>query len=133
QVDTALIRYLEAHQGSARYLVATASSMSASSIIIATGKPVMALGGFSGSDQILTTQQLAKLVANGTVHYFLIQSGGGPGAGGGGASGNSALVQWVTTHGPVVPSSRYETSSTSATGGFGQATLYFVSSAAASK
>jgi 4-amino-4-deoxy-L-arabinose transferase-like glycosyltransferase len=129
QVDTALIRYLEAHQGNTKYLVATASSMSASSIIIATGRPVMALGGFSGSDQILTTQQLARLVANGTVHYFLIQSGGGPG----GSGGNSALTQWVTTHGTVVPSSQYETSSTSTTGGFGQAALYYVSSTAASK
>ena len=112
--------------------MATASSKSASSIIIATGKPVMALGGFSGSDQILTVQQLARLVANGTVRYFLLQSGGGPGGGGGGAGGNSALTQWVTTHGTVVPSGRYETSSTSATGSFGQATLYYVSSAAAS-
>jgi 4-amino-4-deoxy-L-arabinose transferase-like glycosyltransferase len=158
QVDTTLIRYLEAHQGNTKYLVATASSMNASSIIIATGKPVMALGGFGGNDQILTVQQLARLVANGTVHYFLIQSGG-PGAGGAptgsmltqlpaavraqieqrgalggfGEGSNSALVQWVITHGTVVPAGQYETSSTSTTGGFGQATLYYVSSAAASK
>jgi 4-amino-4-deoxy-L-arabinose transferase-like glycosyltransferase len=157
QVDTALVRYLEAHQGTAKYLVATASSMNASSIIIATGKPVMALGGFSGSDQILTVQQLARLVANGTVQYFLLQSGGPGGApsgstlrelpaalraqiekggalgGFGGRSSNSGLVQWVIKHGTVVPASRYETSATSTTGGFGQATLYYVSSAAASK
>jgi 4-amino-4-deoxy-L-arabinose transferase-like glycosyltransferase len=155
RVDTGLIRYLEAHQGHAKYLVATASSMNASSIIIATGKPVMALGGFSGNDQILTVQQLTRLVANGTVHYFLIQSGGS-GAGGAptgsmltqppasvraqieqrgalggfGGGSNRALVQWVIRHGTVVPTSRYETSSTSATGGFGQTTLYYVSSAA---
>jgi hypothetical protein len=152
------VSYLEAHQGNAKYLVATASSMNASSIIISTGKLVMALGGFGGNDQILTVQQLARLVANGTVHYFLIQSGG-PGAGGAptgsmfaqlpasvraqieqrgalggfGEGSNSALVQWVITHGTVVPASRYETSSTSTMGGFGQATLYYVSSAAASK
>jgi 4-amino-4-deoxy-L-arabinose transferase-like glycosyltransferase len=125
QVDTALIHYLEQHQGSTRYLVATASSMSASSIIIATGKPVMALGGFSGSDQILTTAQLARLVANNVVHYFLVQSGG---FSGGGQGGNSALTQWITTHGTAVPSSQYQTSSS---GGFGQATLYYVSSSAA--
>jgi 4-amino-4-deoxy-L-arabinose transferase-like glycosyltransferase len=125
QIDAALIRYLEQHQGSTRYLVATASSMSASSIIISTGKPVMALGGFSGSDQILTTAQLARLVANNVVHYFLVQSGG---FGGGGQGGNSALMQWVTTHGTAVPSSQYQISSA---GGFGQATLYYVSSSAA--
>jgi hypothetical protein len=39
----------------------------------------------------------------------------------------------VITHGTVVPAGQYETSSTSTTGGFGQATLYYVSSAAASK
>jgi 4-amino-4-deoxy-L-arabinose transferase-like glycosyltransferase len=158
RVDTGLIRYLEAHQGHAKYLVATASSMNASSIIIATGKPVMALGGFGGNDQILTVQQLARLVANGTVHYFLLKSGGGPAGapsgstlkelpaairaqierggafgGFGGRSSNSALVQWVIKHGTVVPASRYETSATSTTGSFGQTTLYYVSSAAASK
>jgi len=121
--NTALITYLETHQGGAKYLVATASSMDAESIIIATGKPVMALGGFSGNDQILTTEQLAQLVANGTIHYFLIQ-GGGQGGGG----GNTALTQWVTTHGTVVPASRYETGSTSTTSGGGQTTLYYVGS-----
>jgi 4-amino-4-deoxy-L-arabinose transferase-like glycosyltransferase len=126
QVDTALVRYLEAHQGATRYLVATASSQGASSLIIATGKPVMALGGFSGNDAILTTAQLAKLVAGGTVHYFLVQSGGM-----GGNGGNSALMQWVQTHGTVVPASQYTTSSTT-TGGSGQgSTLYYVSSSAA--
>jgi len=118
-----LITYLETHQGGAKFLVATASSMDAESIIIGTGKPVMALGGFSGSDQTLTTAQLARLVANGTIHYFLIQ-GGGPGGGG----GNAALMQWITTHGTVVPASRYETGSTSTTRGGGQTSLYYVSS-----
>jgi len=124
--NTALIKYLEARRGGAKYLVATASSMDAESIILATGKPVMALGGFSGNDQILTTGQLARLVANGTIHYFLIQ-GGGQG-GGGGAGGNAALMQWVTTHGTLVPAGRYETGSTSTTQGGGQATLYYVGS-----
>ena len=124
QVDAALLRYLEAHQGSARYLVVTASSSSASSLIIATGKPVMALGGFSGNDAILTTAQLAQLVASGKVHYFLVQSGG--------MGGNSNLTQWVQAHGTLVPTSQYESSSSATTGGFGQAsTLYYVSSSAA--
>jgi hypothetical protein len=132
QVNTALVKYLEAHQGSAQYLVATASSQSASSIIISTGKAVMALGGFSGNDQILTTSQLAQLVASGKIHYFLI-SGGGMGGGMGGGGGNSTLVQWVASHGTVVPVSTYDGSSTATTGGFGQATLYYVGSSAASK
>src|SRR5947207_1427150 len=63
--DTALIRYLEADQGTAKYLVAVSSSREADAIILATNKPVMTLGGFSGSDPILTTSQLAALVESG--------------------------------------------------------------------
>jgi hypothetical protein len=77
----------------------------------------MALGGFSGSDPILTTSQLAKLVANGTVKYFLLNgSGGGPGG------GQSSLTTWITQHCTVVPASQY--SSTSSSTGFGGSTLY---------
>lgn len=118
--NTALISYLEAHQGNAKYLVATASSNTADSIILATNKPVLALGGFSGSDPILTTSQLAALVKSGTVRFFLLDSFGGgfqppqqildrlpeqfkdlPGSGveGPGGSGQqSSLTSWVTQH-----------------------------------
>ncbi len=64
-VDSALLKYLEANQGSAKYLFATTSSQTAAPYIIATGKPVMALGGFSGSDQILTLGQLKTLIREG--------------------------------------------------------------------
>jgi 4-amino-4-deoxy-L-arabinose transferase-like glycosyltransferase len=118
-VNTGLVRYLEQHQGSAKYLVATASAQSAESFILATGKPVMALGGFTGSDPILTVSQLAKLVKQGTIHYFLLGGMGGPGG------GNSAISTWVQQHGTVVPASKYS-SSGSSTGGFA-GTLYDVS------
>ena len=36
----------------------------------------MSLGGFSGSDPILTTSQLASLVDNGTVRFFMVNSFG---------------------------------------------------------
>jgi 4-amino-4-deoxy-L-arabinose transferase-like glycosyltransferase len=114
--NSALIRYLEAHQGSAKYLVAVTSSSEADSIILATNKPVMTLGGFSGSDPILTTSQLAALVKSGTVRFFLINSfdGGGPGG------GQSALITWIKQHSTAVPSSQWQSTSTrSGFGGFG--------------
>ncbi len=113
--NTALISYLEAHKGSAKYLAAVVSSNEADSIILATNQPVMALGGFSGSDPILTTAQLTALVKNGTVRYFLLNSsGGGPGG------GQSALTTWITQHCTVVSSSQWQSSSTSSSsGGFG--------------
>ncbi len=125
--DTALISYLEAHKGSAKYLVAVVSSNEADSIILATNQPVMALGGFSGSDPILTTTQLAALVKSGSVRFFLLNgSGGGPGG-----SGQSALITWIKQHSTVVSSSQWQSSSTNSTSnGFGgSAQLYEFTSA----
>src|SRR6266849_2104154 len=108
-VDSKLISYLEAHRDGAKYLVATASSNEADSIILATNQPVMALGGFSSSDPILTTAQLAALVKNGTVRFFLLNSGRGFG---GGPGGQSALTTWVKQHCTIVPASQWQSAST---------------------
>ncbi len=136
--DQALINYLLANQGNATYIVATPSSMTADGIILATNKPVMALGGFGGSDPILTTDQLAALVSKGIVRFFLLGSAGegrqipaqflnqipeqfrdfiGEGFGGRGFGGRGgfggqqgALTSWVTQHCTVVPASQWQSS-----------------------
>ena len=69
-----LTQYLQIHQGNARYLVATVNTSTAAPFILDTGKPVMALGGFAGFDQILTTQQVETLVQRGDVRFFLLPS-----------------------------------------------------------
>ena len=120
---SALVTYLEANRGTATFLVAVPSSQSADSIIIQTGEPVMAMGGFSGTDPILTADRVAQLVKDGAVRYFLL-GGGGPG---GGSGGNATATQWVTSTCTAVSSSAYQssTASTGRTGGFGGAqTLY---------
>jgi 4-amino-4-deoxy-L-arabinose transferase-like glycosyltransferase len=91
--SSTLVTYLEQHRGTAKYLVATTNSNSAAPLIIATGQPVMSLGGFSGSDPILTTAQFASLVKAGEVRYFLI-NGGGPG----GQGGSSGITSWIQAH-----------------------------------
>ena len=127
-VNTALISYLEAHQGAATYLVATPSSNAADTIILATGKPVMALGGFTGTDPILTAAQLQTLIKEGKVRYFLLNGGNtranGSGSvitvGGPNGSSNSAVV-WVEQNCTTVAASAWQPSggSTSAGGGSG--------------
>jgi 4-amino-4-deoxy-L-arabinose transferase-like glycosyltransferase len=136
-----LINYLEANQGKAKFLVAVPSSQGiADQLIIATNKPVMSMGGFSGSDPILTTSQLAALVKQGTVRFFLLparmqlpqqildqlpqqirnrlRNGGGFGPGGFGQS--AQLTTWVTQHCKVVPASLWQSpTSSSSSGGFG--------------
>ncbi len=121
--NSALLAYLEANRGNAKFLVAVPSSMSADSIIINTGEPVMAMGGFSGSDPILTAQSVAQLVQDGTVRFFLL-GGGGPG-------GQQSATSWVTSSCTAVPSSAYQSSTTTTGGfGFGGGTLYDCASAA---
>ena len=115
QVNSDLIAYLEAHATAGSYLFATTSSMTASPYIIATGKPVMALGGFSGSDPILTVAQLRALVANGTVRYFLLGGGGG-GFGGGPGGGSSSATSWVTNSCSAVSSSEWSGSGNTSNG-----------------
>ena len=143
--DPALIRYLETNQGKDKFLVATASSMTADGIILATNKPVMAMGGFSGSDQILTTTQLANLVANGTVRFFLLSASGrrqqlpsqimsqipqqfrnraqgffgGGGFGGFGGGRQNTLTTWVTQHCTTIPANLWQSTSTSSGTGTG--------------
>jgi hypothetical protein len=67
-----LIAYLTANRAGSTYLLATTSSQNASPIIIKTGQPVMALGGFMGSDQVLSLPELQQLVNNNTVRFFLL-------------------------------------------------------------
>jgi 4-amino-4-deoxy-L-arabinose transferase-like glycosyltransferase len=111
-VNSKLLSYLEANQGSTKFLFATTSSMGAAPYIIQTGKAVMAMGGFAGSDPILTQQSLAQLVKNNTVRFFLLGSGG-PGG------GSSSTTSWVQKNCKVVPTSEWETSSASSGDGFG--------------
>jgi 4-amino-4-deoxy-L-arabinose transferase-like glycosyltransferase len=133
--DAKLIAYLEANQGTATYLVATPSSNAADTIILATGKPVMALGGFTGTDPILTSAQLQALIAAGKVRYFLLNggntragiasSGSGSGASSavinvGGPNGNTnTAVLWVEQNCATVATSAWQssTSGARATGG----------------
>jgi len=76
--DQKLIDYLVKNQGTAEYLMATDRSTSAESIIVATNKPVMAFGGYLGSDPILTQSQLESLIKAGTVRYFLLSASRNP-------------------------------------------------------
>lgn len=94
-----LIAYLNANRNGAQYLLATSSSQNASPIIIKTGEPVMALGGFMGSDKVLTLTQLQQDVRFNTVRFFLLDGGGGRGGFGG---GNSQLTGWVQNSCKVV-------------------------------
>ena len=82
-----MIAYLEAHRDGATWLVAVQGSSAAAAIILATGGvPVMAMGGFRGTDPAPTLAQLEQYVKQGKLHYVLT---GGRGGFGGAASGGA--------------------------------------------
>ncbi len=94
------LSYLEANQGSAKYLLAATGSQTTASIIIETGKAVVTIGGFNGSDPTPTVSELAQMVKAGELKYVLVSSGGGGGPSGGGAG--QSITSWVKSHGTAV-------------------------------
>ena len=99
QADSQLVQYLLQHQHGATWLVAVASANESAAIQLTSGQPVMAVGGFNGSDTPLTLEQFKQLVKDGKVNYYAISSrghGGGPG------SGNNEITTWVKQTGAVV-------------------------------
>jgi len=72
------------------WAAATISSNSAAPLELASGKAVMAVGGFTGSDPSPTLAQFEKDVAEGKIHYFVVGGfGGGGGRGGAGRTGSA--------------------------------------------
>jgi 4-amino-4-deoxy-L-arabinose transferase-like glycosyltransferase len=94
-----LVAALEKDAGSYTWVAATVSSESASGYQLATGDPVMALGGFNGTDPAPTLAQFEQDVQAGKIHYFIA---GGRGAGGvtGGGTGTTAtqITNRVESH-----------------------------------
>ncbi|MDL4820251.1 ArnT family glycosyltransferase [Actinomadura opuntiae] len=72
RVDPGLLGFLQANQGSARWLVAVPSGLqSAPMEIAAGGAPIMAMGGFDGSNPTPTLAQFRRLVARGEIRFIL--------------------------------------------------------------
>src|SRR5205085_5883055 len=80
--SAALAAALQSSANRYTWVAATVRSNQASGYQLATGKPVMAIGGFNGTDPAPTLAAFQKLVAEGRIHYFI--EGGGFGGGGGG-------------------------------------------------
>ncbi|MEU5630163.1 glycosyltransferase family 39 protein [Streptomyces rishiriensis] len=111
--DSALVSYLEKHQDGATWLIAVSNSQSAGQLILSTGRPVISMFGFTGSDNAMTLARLEELVKKGELHY--IQLGGGGGPGGGNNSLLTEITAWVQKNGTAVKESAYGASSSSST------------------
>lgn len=126
EVDSGLLSYLRKHNTGEEYLFATLTTVTAAPYIISENESVMAMGGFNGTDPILTVSELKKLIKEGKVKYFLLSENN---------SGNSELVSWIKKNGKEITSDEYSGSSSSTNsvqgmrggpGGESQQTLYLV-------
>jgi 4-amino-4-deoxy-L-arabinose transferase-like glycosyltransferase len=106
-----LVAYLQARQGGARWLVAVSTSQTAAPLILQTGRPVIGMYGFSGSDHAMTVTKLKTLVTDGQLHYIVT---GGSIFG----NGNPDVNAWLTANCTAVKPSDYGgTPSTSTSSG----------------
>jgi 4-amino-4-deoxy-L-arabinose transferase-like glycosyltransferase len=112
-VNPALLAYLEAHTNSGSYLLAVPSSMQGSDYAIATGRPVLYLGGFMGIDQVLTPDQLSLMVQQGKLRYIYWDTQGR------GMDSQVNISNWVSSNCTVVPGFEAVTQNSGAPGGIG--------------
>ena len=111
EADPALLEYLQANKGDADYLVATSNAMSASPIILSTDEKVINLNGFEGHDPVFTADELAGMVDEGVVRFFM--TGGGPGGSG------MESTEWIEDNCQVVPEGEWQSPDAAEQGGGG--------------
>lgn len=87
-------KLLETNSGDYTWVAAAIGAQNAASYQLSTGDPVMAIGGFNGTDPSPTLAQFKEYVADGKIHYF-ISSGSGGGMGGSSDGTSSQITSWV--------------------------------------
>jgi 4-amino-4-deoxy-L-arabinose transferase-like glycosyltransferase/putative flippase GtrA len=91
--DPALVALLRQDAGRYTWVAAAVGSNTAAGAQLASGEPVMAIGGFNGSDPAPTLEQFQRYVAEGRIHWFL--GGGRMGRSMGGSDAAAEITAWV--------------------------------------
>ncbi len=100
---TAITTLLKADASAYTWVAAAIGSQNASGYQLASGDPVMSIGGFNGTDPAPTLAQFEQYVHSGKIHYFIGDSGAGGGmpgggTGTGGSDVSSQISTWVKAH-----------------------------------
>jgi 4-amino-4-deoxy-L-arabinose transferase-like glycosyltransferase len=93
-VGSSLQALLEKNAGSYAWVAATTGSNNAASYQLATGDPVMAIGGFNGTDPTPTLAQFEQYVQEGKIHYYISGSTGQNSS----DSPATQIAAWVKAH-----------------------------------
>lgn len=92
-----VVTFLQDGKAGYTWTLATVGANRAAGFQLGTGDPVMAIGGFNGTDQWPTLAGFQQMVKDHRVHYFVAGGGFGPGGGGGNENG-TAINDWVTNN-----------------------------------
>ncbi len=95
-VGAKLTKLLEDGSTGYRWTAAAIGANNAASYQLSSGTPVMAIGGFNGSDPAPSLAQFQAHVRHHRIHYFI--GGGGFGGARGGSGTSSAIGTWVAAH-----------------------------------
>ena len=96
--NESLVELLTQNANGYRWAAATTGSQNAASYQLASELPVMAIGGFNGSDPAPTLDEFKAYVAQGLIRYYIASGGMGGGMGDtqmGGSSAASEIAEWV--------------------------------------
>ncbi len=94
--STEVVAALSADASKYTWVAAAVGSQNAAGLQLGTQLPVMAIGGFNGSDPSPTLAQFEAYVKAGKIHYFL--AGGGFGQQNGGSNASSQINTWVAAN-----------------------------------
>jgi 4-amino-4-deoxy-L-arabinose transferase-like glycosyltransferase len=95
--DPQLVTFLAQQGSDRRFLAAAPNALLAAPLIIRTGQPAMAFGGYNGSDPVIDLEAFAGLVERGEVRFAIVSN----------ARRQHDFDQWVRTHGTMVEPSRW--------------------------
>jgi 4-amino-4-deoxy-L-arabinose transferase-like glycosyltransferase len=70
-LDEEMLTMLQNNTQDVKYLLAVPSSNQGAEIVLATGRPVLYMGGFNGNDDVVNVDDLKSMVANGELRYIL--------------------------------------------------------------
>jgi len=95
--DPKLQQFLLANRGDARFIVAAPNTGLVAPLIVRTGQPAMAFGGFFGNEPILSVEAFADKVKRGEVRYVLLT----------GRTVQTDFTRWVRTNGKLVDAAEW--------------------------
>jgi len=93
RVDQGLVAFLQTHTQDVEYLVAAPDAHLGAPLVLATGRPVLYIGGFGGHDVVIDAAGLAEMAADGRLRYVLF----------GDSPDKREIAQWLAASCAVVP------------------------------